>query len=134
MRTLSRLFWRLLPICLVVYAMRGSAVQYTKYFVMVKEASGYAITYMNLSQYVTSLAQYYAQHGTLPEDLSSFLRSSFAIKGHDPSLDQWDSRYRVTETKNQFTLISCGPDRTCFNEDDVSASGPKVGMAPDGTL
>lgn len=126
MRIFFKLFWRLLPIFILVWVVRGSAVEYNKYFVMAKNASRYAMTYINLSQYVSSLEQHYAENGNLPSDISAFLRTSYVTKGRDPSLDYWDTPYQLTAGEYQFILTSCGPDRACPNEDDLSSSGKKI--------
>jgi hypothetical protein len=105
--------------------MQGTASQYTKYFTMTKEASHYTMTYLNLSQYVAGLQAYYVENARLPSDLISFLRSNFTTKGHDPALDYWETPYKITEKSDRFTLISCGIDRTCPTEDDLSQSAPK---------
>ncbi|MBI3598107.1 MAG: hypothetical protein HY201_01415 [Nitrospirae bacterium] len=115
-----RLLWRVFPIFILLYTLRGTAAEYGKYFTMAKQASQYAMTYMNLSQYVALLQTYYTEHGNPPPDLSSFLRSNFNIKGHDPSLDYWDNPYQLIETENQFSLTSCGADKRCPTEDDLS--------------
>lgn len=125
-RALARLFWRILPVGLLVWAMRGGAAQYTKYFVMMKNASLYTLTYSNLSQYVTALERHWAEHSALPPDLAAFLRAGFTSKGHDPTLDQWDNPYLLTESESQFTILSCGPDRACRTDDDLASSGVKL--------
>ncbi len=122
---MSRLFWRVIPIFILIYTMKGTAGEYTKYFAMAKETSHYAMTYLSLSQFVPALQTYYAEHTRLPPDLGGFLRANFSAKGHDPGLDYWDKPFTLTEKSNEFTLTSCGIDRTCSTEDDLFQSAPK---------
>ena len=92
---------------------------------MAKEASHYTMTYLNLSQYVPALQAHHAEYTHFPLDVAGFLRSNFTAKGHDPGLDYWDKPYTLTEKSDQFTLTSCGIDRTCSTEDDLFQSASK---------
>ena len=126
MKAVFRLLWRLLPLCLVVWAMRGGVTEYVKYGVMAKEASRYTVTYFNMSNYVTALEHHTQEYGSLPQDLAGFLRRRFESKKHDPSLDAWDTPYQIMDGEPQFALLSCGPDHACETSDDVTASGVKA--------
>lgn len=124
-RAFGRLAWRLIPVVILLVALRGSAGQYGQYFAMLKNASKYSATYTSLSQYVTALERHYAEHGTLPSDLGDFLRTNFTSKKNDPAVDQWGTPYNADDGDPQFTVFSCGADRACRTEDDLSASGTK---------
>ncbi len=122
---MTRFLWRLLPIVLILYTMRGAADQYGRYLKMAKQASYYTMTYMALAQYVPALQTYYKEQNRLPEDLGGFFRAHFSSKGQDAALDPWETPYALTEDRDQFTLTSCGSDRTCPTDDDLSSSGSK---------
>jgi hypothetical protein len=56
----------------------------------------------------------------LPEDVSSWLTQNFNLSSGKPAgVDVFGTPYRGDEVKGWLCLRSCGPDKSCGNEDDI---------------
>ena len=120
---LSRLFWRGMPVVLIVWAIRSGVVDYEKY---VKLFTGETKTpvEVQLEAVANVLVERYKIDRTVPEgyQLGFFLTQSSAAKkiAERPDVDPFGNSLRIVRINDGFTLYSDGPDQEADTEDDVS--------------
>lgn len=122
---LARLFWRGLPVVLIVWAVRSGAIDYRKY---VKLLTGETKTpvEVQLEGVANVLVDRYKIDRTIPEgyQLGFFLSQNAAAKriAEQPDVDPFGNSLRIARFADGFTLYSDGPDRQADTEDDVEYS------------
>lgn len=121
MTALVRFLFRLLPLGIVLYAMRDGADRAKDVYWTAVEAVETVQTQVDMGSAVRLLELELAGGGPPPSDLAAFLRQNLDKKGGDPALDRWGEPYRIGLRGRGVTLISCGPDLECGNDDDVVA-------------
>ena len=81
-------------------------------------------TEMDMRGYEDDLVTYIERQGQPPGDLSGWLDETFPPKGpgQPSSQDRYGTPYRVDRDRSEglYVLRSCGPDRQCHTEDDLT--------------
>lgn len=120
--TLGRLFWRGLPIVLIVWAIRSGAIDYEKYVKLLTGASKTPAE-IQLEAVAEVLVERYKIDRTVPEGyhLGFFLTQNEAARriADRPDIDPYGNPLRIARIQDGFTLYSDGPDGQADTEDDV---------------
>lgn len=81
-------------------------------------------TTMDMEGYEDNLVAYIEREGRPPRDLQAWMDDNFTAKGPDQpaSRDRYGTLYQVQRDSERgiYVLRSCGPDRACSTEDDIT--------------
>jgi len=119
---LARMFWRVGPILLIVWAVRSGLIDYKKYIRIIKGEK--TPVEMQIATVSDILIAGYQRDRNLPEAyrLPYWLTQRPEAKdlGRTPHLDPFGSPLRLTKIPDGFVLSSDGPDKKPNTSDDVS--------------
>jgi hypothetical protein len=125
-RELGRFLTRVLPLLAVVFFIFGGGGQYKRAATLARNVPQYAQSYVSMQRFVAALEVTYTYEGRLPGDVAEFLRTNFEGGGRDHGQDEWGNDYQMEEEDAGFTLVSCGPNLSCGDKDDIRVKGRKV--------
>lgn len=120
---LSRVFWRLGPILLIVWAVRSGVIDYKKYVRMIKGETKTPVE-LQLDAVSNLLVDHYRQERRIPDgyQLSFWLTQQQAARAiaPRPDIDPFGNSLRLEKFPDGFVLVSDGPDRKARTPDDVT--------------
>ena len=121
-----RLLFRTLPIAILVYGIYHSSDRARNVFRTAKNMTLQVRVMMNMSNMAKGLKPLVASGEALPYDFQQYLRDNLRSGAADPSLDPWQTPYRIERREGSVFIVSCGPDLECSTKDDIenAISGP----------
>ena len=120
--------FKLLPIAAVAVVVVMNLETLKKSVNVVGKVQGAATGGVEMQGIAEALARDFVEDKNLPiEDFGGWLKENLNKKGgkettRDKSKDPWGNDYRLTvdQSKNGFSVLSAGPDRTWKTEDDLN--------------
>ena len=119
----SRLFWRLGPILLIVWAVRSGVIDYQTYIRIIKGETKTPVE-LQLDKVSELLIDNYRNESRIPDEY----QLAFWLTQHPrarevaprPNLDPFGNSIRMKKIPDGFVLTSDGPDRKASTPDDVT--------------
>jgi hypothetical protein len=118
---LSRLFWRVTPIFILLWATRTGTIEWRTYFRQTKGVVQVVATEMEMAAIAAMLKIDSHGEGRLPTEanFSKWLKRSMKSKGKEGHLDHFGRPYLLEHRQGDLILSSAGIDKRYGTRDDI---------------